>query len=638
MQVVEESVVERLLRDLLDSLPSASMFHGDGYCDDDGGAHEHEDQEADQPSQPTDSGTSETWPLWGPPAPTAPGFGAAWDAWVAGSPQAGEGEDGPQEPSDSGADSGEPTTSGRADGSDAAESAVGSAPADEDLWRAPGVDDSRGTQSKPPLSQTVDPGTEIHALVTALDAVAAQDPCSLGEGEALARTRALLQSAERMRALAVQALADVESRKLYVLDDTPTVNSWVSGLAVPGVDSAEITLARRLRRVPQIAEEIAAGRMSTKTGSALTSAVTKARPFLDRPDGLIDALDGEQVLEHVIVDGVCNLVAEQVGGAADAEQRLAALRAELEELNDPARSQLARWEAALVVFAHQTDPALLPSGIALLVDALLPAEHDKRARQAEDDRGLYLTPDTVGSGWYVKGKLDDETGEMLATVIDAAAVTDPANPDDTRAHADGQAALDDPTLPPQDWPVDQPAPRSKPQRRHDALKRALQALLDSAALGVRGKAAPHVGVTVGLDFLDGLPGSLPARTDHGVRLSREQVRKLLCRSTFTRLVLDARHRVVEVSHTQRTSTALERLILKTEGGTVCWGSGCKRGPATGHRLIPHHGSLFSETGVTELADTVMFCEIDHDHELHTRGRNIRLKDGRILGPRGWVRR
>jgi len=103
-------------------------------------------------------------------------------------------------------------------------------------------------------------------------------------------------------------------------------------------------------------------------------------------------------------------------------------------------------------------------------------------------------------------------------------------------------------------------------------------------------------------------------------------------------VLDSASRVVEASHTQRTSTALERLILKVQGGVVCSGAGCARGPATGHRLIPHHASLFSRTGTTELADTVLFCEIDHDHHLHDQRRTLRLKDGRVLGPDGWVRR
>ena len=507
-------------------------------------------------------------------------------------------------------------------------------------WTVPGVGQARLVGAGAPcrMSESTDPGVEVAALTRALQALAAQDPVSLPEAQALARTRALLEAAERVRALALRALADVETRALHALDDASTVNAWVSSLSVPGVDQREITLARRLQRVPQIQTELQSGRMSSRTATVLATAVARARPFLDRPDGLIDGQDGEQVLEGVLVDGVGSLLAEQVGGAADADERLAALQAELRELNDATRTQLARWESALVVFARECDPALLASGIGILVDALLPNEHDKRAQQAEGDRRLDLHRNPLGSGWHVKGDLDDETGEMLATVLEAAAATDPAGPDDTRLAADGQQALGDDTLPPEQWPADQPAPRSKRQQRHDAFKRGLKALLDHGVLGVRGKAVPHVAVTVPLDFLDGVPGSLPARAEHGTRFSREQVRRLLCRSTFTRLVLDAPRRVMEVSHTQRTSTALERLILKVQGGAVCCGAGCARGPATGHRLIPHHGSLFSHTGTTELADTVLLCEPDHDHDLHAQGRHLTLKDGRILGPDGWVRR
>lgn len=602
MPAVTESIVERLLCELLDGLGSVHVPHsGPTPCPD--GA----------------SGRVE----WPPPADTVDDvLAAAWHDLTGQTAAAPEG---------CATDSCDET--GRAVPEQTA-SATGAA-----AWPVPGVDDAAGARdSGARVSETVQPGVEVAALAEALDALAAQDLTSLSEGQALARTRWLLQATERMKALSVQALADAEARKLYSLDDAPSLNTWVRILGMPGVDSGDITLSRRLRRVPSIADQVGAGRMSTRTGAALSSVVTKARPFLDRPDGLIDGLDAEVVLAGVLVDGVSQLIAEQIGGAQDAEERLSALRSELHELNDPARTQQTRWEAALVVLARECDPALLSSSTALLVDALLPGEHDKRARKAEEQRGLTLRRHSLGSGWFLKGNLDDETGELLATVLDAAAVTDPVRPEDTRRQAEGRAALDDPTLDPADWPVDQPAPRSRAQQRHDAFGRGLQSLLDSGALGARGKVAPHIGVTVGLDLVEGVPGSLPGRTDHGVRLSREQVRRLLCRGTFTRLVLDARNRVVQVSHTQRTSTALERLILKTQSGAVCSGSGCARGPATGHRLIPHHVSLFSATGVTELADTVLLCEPDHDHELHDKGRNLRLKDGRVIGPDGWVRR
>lgn len=621
MDVVGESVVERLFRDLLADLPVGLT----GLPVIEMGSTVHERVPA--PVGPVE---------WPPPAdPRDEALAAQWRAWEQSCRSDGAAAvDAPDEvPGEAREQVPDAATDGVAPMTVATDDRSGAA-----AWRPLGVDDAPAAGPAARVSATADPGVEVTVLSVALDAVAAQDPSLLPEGQALARARWLLQATERMRALSAEALADVETRRLHTADDAPSVTAWVGGLAVPGVDSREVTLARRLGRVPRVREELKAGRMSSRTAAVLGAAVSRARPFLDRPDGLIDGLDGEQVLTGVLVDGVCSLLAEQLGGAADADQRLSLLREELTALHDTAGAQLARWEAALVVFARECDPALLSSGVGLLVDALLPDEHDKRAQQAQDVRGLDLHRHSIGSGWSVRGALDDETGELLATVLHAAAGTDPAGPQDTARHADGRQALDDDTLPPALWPADQPAPRSKRQQRHDAFKRGLQALLDSGALGERGKAAPHVAVTVDLDFVQGVPGSLPARTEHGARLSRQQVRQLLCRSTFTRLLLDARRRVVQVSHTQRTSTALERLILKVQGGAVCCGAGCARGPATGHRLIPHHASLFSSTGRTELADTVLLCELDHDHHLHHHGRTITLKDGRVLGPHGWLRR
>ncbi len=508
----------------------------------------------------------------------------------------------------------------------------GPAPSTE-FWAVPGVSPS-SAGPRP----TAAPDAATMALQDALAAVAAVSPSSLPPEQALARTKALQVIQQQVEILTLEALSDVDRRQLFTLDDQPSTAAWVKAQPVPGVGRGDVTLARRLRAVPKVAEELRAGRMSTTTGTRLSAFLAKARPHLDRADGLIDGLDAEQVLYGVAVDGICQLVAEQIGGATAAEHDLAELRETLEDIVGAGGSQVERLEAALVVFAHRCDTALLPSGLSLLLDALLPAQHQKRTDRAEDERGFSLAHKGLGSGWHCKGDLDDETGEMLATVLDAAAATDADTPADTTAWREGRAAVGDDTLTPQDWPAEQPRPRTRAQQRHDALKDALRSLLGAGALGTRGKVLPHVGVSVGLDFLHGMPGSLPARTTHGARLARAQVRELLCRSTFTRLVLDAKRRVVEVSHTQRTSTGLERLLLGVQCGGVCQRKGCGNGPATGHRLIPHHGELFSNTGRTSLADTVMFCEIDHDHELHGKGRTLELKDGRVLGPHGWVRR
>jgi hypothetical protein len=474
----------------------------------------------------------------------------------------------------------------------------------------------------------------VGLLVQAMDALAAQVPAQLPPAAALERTRVLLAQSERMKTLALQGLGDVESRDLYALEGAPTTSAWVRAQDVAGVDQREVAMARRLSTVPVVEGELLAGRLSSECGVKVTTAVAKARPFLDQLDGRIDGQPAEETLYGVLVDGVCSLLAEQTGGAPASDPEQGALRAELETIFDADLSQRARVEAALVVFAQRCKPGMLASGLALLLDTLLPNEHDKRAAKADDEAGCDLRRKSAGSGWTISGDLDDETGEMLDVVLRAQRDVDPENVTDTDAH---RAAADDPDLTGLDpcyWPQARPRPRSLRERNHAALKAALRLLLGSGALGLRDKVAPHVSVVVENDFLHGVPGALPARTASGARWSRRQVRRLLSDSVFTRMVRDASHRIIEVSHTERTLKGFERRILHAQWGSTCAGATCCRGPATGDRLVPHHPELFSRTGTTSLHEAIPLCEQEH-FQLHD-GKLIKLKDGRWLGPDGWV--
>ena len=207
-------------------------------------------------------------------------------------------------------------------------------------------------------------------------------------------------------------------------------------------------------------------------------------------------------------------------------------------------------------------------------------------------------------------------------MLAAAKATDPDNPADTAAWAAQRS--DEPTA---------PAPRSRRQQHHDALKLALRRLLDSGALGLRDKTAPHLLVTVSLDQLQGRPGALPATGAAGTPLAAGLVRRLLCDSRITRLVLSAGRKVLETSHTQRTLKAHERKALHVQWGGRCAGAGCTSPPGT--PLIPHHPDPWHLTGITSYTDAVPFCDTTH-HDLHEGGKTIRLRDGRRLGPHGWV--
>jgi len=91
---------------------------------------------------------------------------------------------------------------------------------------------------------------------------------------------------------------------------------------------------------------------------------------------------------------------------------------------------------------------------------------------------------------------------------------------------------------------------------------------------------------------------------------------------------------VETSHTARTLKAHERRAKLMETGGVCQAEGCH--PPPGTPLVPHHPDAFARSRITSFSDTVMLCERSH-HDLHEGGKTLRLKDGRLLGPDGWIR-
>jgi len=362
----------------------------------------------------------------------------------------------------------------------------------------------------------------------------------------------------------------------------------------------------------------------------------RLRRHVDRPDGLVDGQDGEQVVTAVVVDGVRQLVCEALGGLADDDPRLVQLVLSLGEVAERGVSQLSRLEAAFVVLAEHVEPALLPSCLSQLLDALLPNELERRARDAHGDRGFGMRRNDDGSGWTVTdGHLDLECGELLDTVLRAELAVDTDGPADTAGFEQlrAQGWQDGDELPAHDPNPTCRWPRSVRQRRHDALRNGLRRYLDSAAPGRRDKVAPHLSVTVSVETLDGAPGALPARGASGASLPASPVARWACDGAVTRFALSLGRRVLQASHTQRTLTGIERRARQIETGGRCQGAGCTRGP--GSRLVPHHATPWATSGMTSLSDTVMLCQQTHS-DLHLGRRPIRLKDGRWLDQHGWT--
>jgi hypothetical protein len=503
-----------------------------------------------------------------------------------------------------------------------------------------GLDEPSSREAEPAWGATggdsaapVPPSPELAALQAAIAAVAAVNPTSLEPPQALADTSALLTELDALRVAVLSRVADVEARRLHRQDGAATTNAWLRQQD-GGLTAADVTLARRLPSLPTVASAVADKHISSTAAGKIAAKLAKLRRWVDRPDGLIDGQPAEQALEGVIFYGVREQVLQYLGGVADDDPRLHTLIADLQDILDRPVSELARLEAAFVLLARNVEDALLGSALAVLVDALLPNELERRARDAHDRRGFGMVLDPDGDGWHITdGDLDLELGELLHTVLTAMLATDPEAVTDADAYraaradgwtdADGDEALHGPTL---------PAPRSLRQRRHDALKLALRLLLDNGLLGSRDKAAPHIAVTVGHDSLHGAPGATPAIAGSGARIPRSLIRQWWCDSAVSRFVLSLGRKVIETSHTERTLKAHERRAKLIETGGRCQIAGCRCGPDA--KLIPHHPDAWARTHSTCKDDTVLACEADH-HHIHT-GATVRLRDGRLLNDNGWV--
>ena len=450
---------------------------------------------------------------------------------------------------------------------------------------------------------------------------------------ALTETSRLLLAVERLRAVSLSWLADVHTRGLHELAGAPTTSSWV-GAQQLGVDSAAIALAKRLSAVPAVHRAVLDGRLSLRAAETVAVALDKLRGRLDHPDGLIDNQSAETAVHNMITCGVLMALAQGAGGYRDDDPQLAALRAELTALAARPTCQRERVEAAFVLLAEHLAPGLLRDELGRLVDALLPQQLTDRCENAHQQRAFTMIRSYDGTGWQVtRGQLDAECGELLFTVLAAARATDPDNPADTAAWAsrrrsDAGVLADDPD-------VEARAPRSKVQRDHDALALGLRALLDSGALGTRGKAVPHLLITVPLAALNDEPGAAPAIAASGASIPAPLARRWLCDSQLTRLVLSLGRRVIETSHTQRTLKAHERHALHVQWGGRCAAAGCPSPP--GIPLVPHHPNSWASTGTTSYTDSIPVCHRTH-HDLHQGHKTIRLRDGRYLSADGWTDR
>lgn len=494
-------------------------------------------------------------------------------------------------------------------------------------WATPGVPVPRSAPELP---------AELRALRAAIDAVAKLDVTAMQGAAVLAQTAAVLAQAQRLQLLGLGLLAEVDRRGLHELAGAPTTARWVEAERV-GVDRNAVAVARRLEVFPQVAAAVLAGQVSLPVAQRLQTALHRVRPHLDRPDGLIDGQPATEVLHGVVVDGVRTLVTEARGGFVADDPVLPALVGQLEQIvTGTYGSDLQVLEAGLLVLAGHVEAAQLPGCLALLVDALLPLQHEQRVRDGHDVCGLQLVREPDGRGWRLTGRLDLECGERLHVMLNAELLRDGAALHDTAAAAAQlRAGGQDPYDAQRPHAAGTARPRSSDERAHDALNNGLARYLAADLGGSHDKNPVQIVVIVAAERLDDAPGALPARTATGTRTPTSLTRRWTCGSALTRHLLALPGQVLAASHTQRTLTAVERRALHTQTAGHCQGAGCTRSTRHAGTIVhPHHANPWSTTGTTSLTDTVQLCDSCH-HHVHHSTHPLRLKDGRSLGADGW---
>jgi hypothetical protein len=327
----------------------------------------------------------------------------------------------------------------------------------------------------------------------------------------------------------------------------------------------------------------------------------------------------------------------------------------------------------VLLATHLTDPKTLKAALEEITDQLQPSLLETQEQQAQDKRGLKLSPNSDGT-WHLEATLTPEVGEQAFAALAAEARRDPANPLDThareqariaaaQAEADGAAtdgaeghstvqgdagwaasqqreAWEDRALR-RNGDIhlpdgDQLVPRSTSKRLHDALGRLLTRYLSQGLGGVSGKVPVQIAATVSHRTIDGAPGAPPARGASGRPLARSVLKRWWCDANITVLLMSSGWTPLGVVHKQRTLTGTELTAAKVQFDNRCAGIGCC--PGTPDPLIPlvaHHIDLFSTTGLTSLSTTVIACPVLHD-DIHLGKRTIRLRDGRLITEDGYL--
>jgi hypothetical protein len=562
-------------------------------------------------------------------------------------------------------------------------------PEDEAGWAIPGVTglDTAATPVVPRVSDLV------ASFVALSEHVAAVEPSELDAALALGDAQALVEVTHTIRGTLMRRSQDVNERRLFEHLGYRSLPAWQRDTA-PDTPRSERTLSRRLGALPHLRAALTEQRVSFTAANQVGKTIADLSTHLDRQDGLIDQLPGDEVLAGMCA-GVLELIAQHHGGLSSDDPKQAALLASLDErlgaIALSPTSQLDRAEQLLVLVATELPADRLGGALEQITLQLLPSRLERQEREAQRQRSLRLKPNPDRT-WDLRATLTPEVGEQLFTALAAEARRDPANPVDTHARAAlrdaardpeayaealaAQAAVDttaaqaasdaaaagsehslddvgrfdeaesglltetDPwDARPLSSSVDAgeaPSPRTRGQRLHDAAGRMLSRYLAQGLGGTSNKIPVQVSALISERTIVGAPGAPPARGGSGRPLAASLVRRWWCDANVTALLMSDGMIPLGLVHQQRTLTAVETKAITAQFGQRCPGIGCCSGePDPLTPLIPHHIEMFSTNGQTSLGLTAWICEVLHQ-DIHLGKKTVRLRDGRLLDENGFL--
>ena len=259
----------------------------------------------------------------------------------------------------------------------------------------------------------------------------------------------------------------------------------------------------------------------------------------------------------------------------------------------PARAAaLAEVEAPLVEVAETTSPNQLRAFVQHVTDALDGDDGAAAANAQHERRYLHASP-TLDGMVAIDGMLDAEGGEIVINALEAAMEA-------ARAAGD---------------------PRSRPQRRADALVECCRVGTERHADGPGRRNRPHISTVIDVEVLEGRAGrelvaQVRAEAEHAGRLSVATLERLSCDAGISRVITQGRSEPIDVGRSTRTiPSALWRALVVRDRGCVV--AGCDRRPGW---CEVHHRTPWSRGGETSLANCELRCW-RHHRAVHEGGHD-----------------